>query len=595
MNRVASSGKTLRGMGVSPGIAVGSALLLEAPSGSIFRVPVPAPRVAREITRLRRALVRCKRQLLQARAKALKEAGEGYARVFDAQLMILEDSSLIRETTETIRREQVNAEWAVRGIVERYLKILGGLGEAAARDRGSDVEDVHARIQQALSGGPRHDLAELKEDVIIVSKMLSPSDLVLLNRDHVAGLVIEEGGQTSHTAIIANALRVPAVVGLRGIVSEVHGGESLVVDGRSGTVFVSPPEALRSEYVEASVQEKKREEALLQERKHPAVTLDGATVTMLANLELPDEAGAALRFGAEGVGLYRSEFLFLHLAPDLPTEEDHRATYRKLAETMSPLPVVIRTLDLGGEKYFHRILEKEEANPVMGLRAIRFCLRRKDIFRAQLRGFLRAAAEGGLSLMVPMVTDREEILLAREALEACRRELLVEGLSVPDRIPFGAMIETPAAAAIADILAREVDFFSIGTNDLIQYSLAIDRGNPNVAHLYRPLHPAVLRQIHGVAEAARACGIRVSLCGEMAAEPLCAALLAGMGIRELSMKPSAIPEVKHLLRSISMAEMHQLSRAALSLGSAREVEDLLQDRLGDRLPAGQACSVPAIS
>jgi phosphotransferase system enzyme I (PtsI) len=586
-----SVSRLFRGLGVSSGIAVGTALLLEAPSTSIFRVPVPSERIPREITRLRRALVRCKRQLLEARARALEEAGEGYARVFDAQMMILEDSSLIRETTDTIRRERVNAEWAVRGIVERYLRVLTGLGEAAGRERGSDVEDVHARIQQALSGGPRHDLSELKEDVIIVSKMLSPSDLVLLNREHVTGLAIEDGGQTSHTAIIASALRVPAVVGLKGIAGAVHSGEPLVLDGASGTVHVEPTPEVREGYLASAREFQQRETALATERNLPTVTTDGALLTLLANLELAEEGLAAVKSGAEGVGLYRSEFLFLHLAPDLPSEEDHRSTYRSLADIMSPRPVVIRTLDLGGEKYFHRILEKEEGNPVMGMRAIRFCLRRKDVFRTQLRGFLRAAAEGGLSLLIPMITDCEEIRQARAILEACRRELRAEGAAVPDQVRIGAMIETPAAALTADLLAKDVDFFSIGTNDLIQYSLAIDRGNPSVSYLYRPLHPAVLRQIHDILEAARLAGIRVSLCGEMAADPLCACLLVGMGLKELSMKPAAIPEVKHLLRRVSLAEMESVAKTAMNLSTAREIEDLLQQHLQERLPSGISCSV----
>ena len=591
MRRAPRPPRTLQGLGVSPGIAVGSALVLEIPRVSIFRVSVEAERVPHEISRLRRALALCKRQLLEARTKALQEAGEGYARVFDAQVMILDDSSLVRETTESIRRERVNAEWAVREVVERYLKVLSGTQESGVRERGGDVEDVHARIQQALSGGPRQNLSEAKEDMIIVSRVLSPSDLVLLNREHVIGLAIEEGGQTSHTAIIASALRVPAVVGLKGILSAVKTGEALILDGRRGTVHVEPSTELRESCLESARQAGVLEGRLLAERNLPAVTTDGVVISLLANLELPEEAEAATGSGAEGVGLYRSEFLFLHHSPDLPSEEDHRATYRSLAERMSPRPVVIRTLDLGGEKYFHRILEKEEGNPVMGLRAIRFCLRRTDIFRIQLRGFLRAAAEGGLSLMVPFITDREEILQAREILESCRRELLAEGLPAPDRVPMGAMIETPAAALVADLLAREVDFFSIGTNDLIQYSLAVDRGNRSVAYLYRPLHPAVLRQIQGVVGAARAAGIRVGLCGEMAADPLCAALLVGMGLRELSMKPSAIPEVKHLLRRVTSGELRALAREALALPGSREIEELLHRQLAERLAAGGACPV----
>jgi len=356
-------------------------------------------------------------------------------------------------------------------------------------------------------------------------------------------------------------------------------------------VQIHPTQQLLGEYREAACRAREDQERLLEEHDLPAVTADGAEVLLQANLEIPEEAGSALRFGAHGVGLYRSEFLFLHHAPDLPTEEDHRKAYRTIADRMAPHPVIIRTLDLGGEKYFHRILEHEEVNPVMGLRAIRFCLRRKDIFRTQLRGFLRAAAGGGLSLMFPMICDRDELVQAREVLENARRELRSEGVPVPERFALGAMIETPAAAAIADILAREVDFFSIGTNDLIQYSLAIDRGNPSVAYLYRPLHPAMLRLIKGVIDAARSAGKQVSLCGEMAADPLCAALLVGMGIHQLSMKPPAIPAVKHLLRSLSLAEARQMAREALTLSSSREIEDMMQRQIGERLPHGYACVV----
>ena len=583
--------QTLRGIGVSPGIAVGSVLILEGPNTSIFRVPVAPDRVPREITRLKRALAHCRRQILQARERALREAGEGYARVFDAQLLILEDSSLVQRDPghhpEGAGQRRVGRA-RNRGPLPQGHRRTGGPLPAGAR---GDVEDVHARLQRALSGRQQHDLSELKEDVIVVSRMLSPSDLMLLNRDHVMGLAIEQGGQTSHTAIIASALRVPAVVGLRGITSLLRTGDPIVLDGATGTVRLHPTPQLLEEYREAGRRVKEDEERLMEERDLPAVTADGAAIRLQANLEIPEEAKSAVHFGAEGVGLYRSEFLFLHHAPDLPTEEDHHRAYRTIADRMAPHPVIIRTLDLGGEKYFHRILEREEANPVMGLRAIRFCLRRKDIFRTQLRGFLRAAAGGGLALMFPMICDRDELVQAKDLLENARRELRSEGIPVPERFPLGAMIETPAAAAIADILAREVDFFSIGTNDLIQYSMAIDRGNPSVSYLYRPLHPAMLRLIKGVIDAARATGRQVSLCGEMAADPLCAALLLGMGITEMSMKPSAIPAVKHLLRSLSLAEAKRMAREAMTLSSSREIEDMIQRQLGDRLPHGYACVV----
>ena len=593
MTGAGREGVIRHGLGVSPGIAVAPALLLESPGTSIFRVPIAPDRVGRELTRLRRALVRCKRQIRLARDKALREAGEGYARVFDAQMMILEDPSLIRETTEIVTQQGVNAEWAVREIVARYLKVISGLGDSYIRERGSDVEDVHARIQRALSGGRPPDLAALTEDVIVVAPALSPSDLVLLNREHVVGLAIEEGGQTSHTAIIANALGVPAVVGLKGVAGEARPGEMIILDGRSGAVHLRPTGASVAAYRETARRAREAESALLEERTLPAATRDGLAVSLLANLELPEDGSAALLQGAEGVGLYRSEFLFLHHSPDLPSEEEHRRAYRTLADALAPRPVVVRTLDLGGEKYYQQVLVREEGNASMGLRGIRFCLRRKDIFRTQLRGFLRAAADGGLSLMFPMICDAEELRMARRLLEECRRELAGQGVPVPDRVRLGAMIETPAAAAVADLLAGEVDFFSIGTNDLIQYSLAVDRGNPSVAYLYRPLHPCVLRLIQGTIQAARSAGIAVNLCGEMAADPVMAALLVGMGLTELSMKPAAIPAVKHLIRSITAAEAREMAREALGLDSVRAIEDMLHRKLGDRIPLGYSCPVPA--
>jgi len=577
---------TFRGIGASPGIAIGQVLVLESPGGPIFRVAIGPDQTPAEITRLHQALSECRRQIEEARDRALREAGEGYARVFDAHLLILEDPSLLRDTLEIIRRDEVNAEWALREVVARYLKRFPDRDDSILGERAADVEDVHTRIQLALSGGHHHDLSELQEDVIVVARVLAPSDLVLLNRDHVIGLAIEEGGQTSHTAIIANALSVPAVVGLKGLLSVVRSGDLLALDGRSGSVELRPGPEVLEECRRAAAQEREMDRNLLAERDLPTVTSDGLHILLLANLELPDEAGAAVKFGAEGVGLYRSEFLFLHRAPDLPTEEDHRKAYRALAEGVSPHGAVVRTLDLGGEKYFHRILERGEGNPVMGLRGIRFCLHRRDIFRTQLRGFLRAAAEGGLSLMFPMISDLDELIQAKQVLEETRRELRAEGSPVPVEFPLGVMIEVPAAAAIADLLAREVDFFSIGTNDLIQYALAIDRGNPSVAYLYRPLHPAILRLVKGVIDAARSAGIRVSLCGEMAADPLCAPLLVGMGLTELSMGPATLPAVKHMLRSLSAAEARDVAREAMSLSCSAEILEMLRRRLGSRLPSG---------
>ena len=580
--------RVFQGRGVSPGIAIGRALVLEGSNVAIYRLAIDAEEVGREVLRFQRAVRGAWRQLRRLRDRIRNEAGETYARVFEAQILILRDRVLLKETAALIRRERVNAEWAFHTVVGRYTQVFAQLGDPDLKERGSDIEDVEARVQAILTGSRRrHDLSELGEDVVVVAAALSPSDAASLHRERVIGLAIDGGGPTSHTAIIASALGIPAVAGLRDCSTHVRTGDLLVLDGAQGTVVRNPAEEETSRWRERRAALAQRELDLLLLRDQPAVTREGLRVRLMANIELPEEMRAARRCGAEGVGLYRSEFLYLKTAPELPTEDEHYAIYRDLAEQALPHEVVIRTLDLGGEKYDATLLERRESNPVLGLRAIRLCLKRRDLFRTQLRGILRAAAHGKVRMMFPMVSGLEELRAAKTVLEEVRQELARERVPFEPGVPVGIMIEVPAAALIADRLMAEVDFFSIGTNDLIQYALAIDRGNEAVAYLYEPLHPAILALIRGVVEAAGRRGLRVAVCGEMAASPVAAAILIGLGITELSMSPAAIPAVKQVIRALRLQDARTLVDETLRLDTAAAITERAGRRVAELLEAAQ--------
>ncbi|MEK7283790.1 MAG: phosphoenolpyruvate--protein phosphotransferase [Acidobacteriota bacterium] len=582
----------LRGVGVSAGIAIGRALVLEGPDVAIFRLDLAPEEADREVARFQRAVRRAWRQLRHLRDRVRNEAGEAYARVFEAQILILRDRTLHQETAALMRREHVNAEWAFHTVVGRYTQVFSQLGDQALRDRGTDVEDVEARVQAILTGSKkRHDLSELTEDVIVVSASLSPSDAASLNRERVIGLAIDGGGPTSHAAIIASALGIPAVAGLRDASARVRTGDLLVLDGSEGLLLPNPPEEEMAAWRDRRTRLAQRELDLMMLRDQPAVTQEGVRVRLQANIELVEEMLAARRFGAEGIGLYRSEFLYLSEAPGFPGEEAHYRTYRELAEKALPHEVVIRTLDLGGEKYLSTILERREPNPVLGLRGVRLCLKREDLFRTQIRGIFRASAHGKVRLMFPMISGLDELRRARAVVDEVRRELLAEGVPCDPDVPIGIMIEVPAAALIADRLAREVDFFSIGTNDLIQYALAIDRGNESVAYLYQPLHPAILGLVRRVVEAAERTGVRVSVCGEMAASPVAAVILVGLGVTELSMNPAAIPSVKQVIRAIRLADARSLVEEALRLDTAGAIEELARRRVAALVPAEPAAAM----
>lgn len=579
---------TLKGIPVSPGIALGRALVIGRFESDVPRYQVPPEQFRSELRRFFRARRKAREEIRVLRGQTAESLGPKYAAIFDAHMMILDDRRLGRFVVERIRDQKVNAEWALATSVGRILETMQQVEDPVLRERGFDIQDVYNRLQRVLGGQTnRHDqLLNLEEETIVVAANLSPSDAIWLHQSKIVGFVTETGGSTSHTAILANALEIPAVLGVDNATLVVRDGDQLIVDGLQGQVVAGPtPEAAtayrrrRKAWMRAGQQ--------IEAEAGPVLTKDRCRIRLSANIEFPEEMNTVRRVGAEGIGLYRSEFLFLSVAPHLPTEEDHYEAYSKIAKAALPDRVVIRTLDLGGEKYFHKVLEAGEANPVLGLRAVRFCLFRPDIFRTQLRGLLRVAAENGnVSILVPMVSGIEEWRAVRNFIEEVRRDLEREGLKIP-AVPCGPMIEVPSAALVADHLARESDFFSIGTNDLIQYALAVDRNNRRVAGLFDCLHPSVLRLIQRTIEAGRRQGIPVSLCGEMASDPLGALTLLGLGLEEFSCNPLLVPEIRSLLRVVSREDAQAAVRETMELPSGAEIRQELQERFGPILAARQ--------
>ena len=566
-----------QGLGVSPGIAVGRVHLLRAEQLPVVPDPVPPERVGEEIERFHAARGAARAELEELKRRVLVALGDHYTGILDAQLWILDDESLVQQTIQRIRIGRVSARWALKEVVDEFGRRFAAMHESHLREKGGDLHDVHLRLQRLLRG-PRAGTSGMPGGpLVVVAQSLTPSDAIELSRRGVAGLASDVGGRTSHTAILAQALSVPAVAGLREMSQHAREGDPILLDGRTGEVVLlpSPDEIERAERQRRAWIESERR---LADRPAagPVCTRDGVEITLRANVGLPAELDYALRAGARGIGLYRSEFLYLTQAPDLPSEQLHYETYRDVARAVAPHPAVIRTLDLGGERTLHEVLERREGNPVLGVRALRFCLERPDIFRPQLRGLLRAAVEPNLRILLPLVTDVDEVRQVRELLREEARALAAEGLALREDAPLGVMIEVPAAAMAADALAREVDFLSLGTNDLIQYALAVDRGNEAVSHLYRPQHLGVLRLVRFVVEAAGRARIPLTLCGEMAADPEMAPLVLGLGLRELSIPPRAIAGVAEAVRSTDAAEAARETARRLAGGEERSATSLLE-------------------
>ena len=563
---------------------MGKALVVESRRPRVKREPVDPARIPLEISRLRQALEVSRRQILEIQERIAKEVEPQYARIFDAHLLILEDRWLAEQASAIIQNEKVNVEYAVQEVLDPVRQALSRVEDGYLRERRTDVDDVGDRLLRNLLGQRGSFQVEgMRGEAIVFAHDLSPSDTAQLHRDAVLGLVTQTGGRTSHSAIMARSLEIPAVVGVEQICAQVRNHETVILDGTEGVVILSPDLETLTRYHARKQQFEYAGLALHKVGALPAETQDGYRVRVTANIDFPEELPAVRDHGAEGVGLYRSEFLYLNRR-DLPTEEEHFAVYRAVAAEMHPRPTVIRTLDFGGDKLASAIQLAAEENPSLGLRAIRLCLHRPDMFRAQLRAILRASAFGTLRIMYPMISGVAELRAANAILEDVKAELQRQGVAFDPEIQVGAMIEIPSAAMIADLLAREVDFFSVGTNDLIQYALAIDRINEQVAYLYEPLHPAVLRLLRSVVSAAHNEGIWISMCGEMAADPLYGLLLVGLGLDELSMTPGAIPLMKRIIRGVTYGQAAEVAQRVFGCATAQEVEGLLRQEMRARFP-----------
>ena len=574
--------EALSGLGVSPGIAIGEPLVHESRLISTLRITIPTREVEAEIKRFQQAVKATVQHIQENRDRASQQMGEEYAAIFEAHQLIASDPSFVLPVEQVIREEEVNAGWAIDQVVERLVSRFEALPDEYLADRKLDVLDVATQILNALHGLDLGHLEKLDRPVILVADDLPASTAVQLPLNNILGFALEMGGPTSHTTIIARSLGIPVIVGARGLCEKAKRSRRLALDAFEGKIVFDPNPAELSEYRSRRREYLEQQSTLLQMRVMPTVTRDGHAIKLLANIDLPAEMENALHWNVEGVGLYRSEFLYMKMSPNLPSEEEHLGVYREMVSMMGNAPVTIRTFDLGGRKLAREVIGGDEANPVLGLRGIRLCFSQPEFFRTQLRAILRTAGEfprGRVRIMFPLISGIEEFRIARLLVREITQTLREEGHEVHERVPLGAMVEVPSAAVMARELAREVDFMSIGTNDLIQYSLAVDRSNDLVADLYRPTSPAILRLIAKVIEAGKAEGIDVSMCGEMAADPLMVPVLVGLGLDTFSMNPQAIPVVRSLIRQLSHREAAQIARQAAKLVTAREVEEYLLERL----------------
>jgi len=574
----------LQGIPASPGIVIGRAWVL-SDRGEIkgrFRLLFTEEEQAHEVDRFQAAMDQAHEDLTRLRQEIAAEFPE-HAHLLELHLFILKDQMLNDETLRLIREEHLNAEWALDQAFEKIKELFRRIGDSYIKGRLADVESVYRRLMGNLTGMESLRSFDSPDPVIIVARDLSPAETTQMTGSTVVGFVTERGGRTSHTAIMAQALEIPAVVGLDNATDEINPGDDIIVDGLLGRVILNPDAEVLEKYRRRQVEFAAFKAEVAQFCTFSAYTLDDHATHILANIELPEEVQLALRSGADGVGLYRTEFLYLRQR-HLPTEEELYADYKKVVEAMAPRQVTIRTLDIGGDKFLSTLEYPQEMNPALGLRAIRFCLKEQEIFRIQLKAILRASAYGQVRVMFPLISSIQEIREARRLLQEVQEELKAQGQLFDPRMPVGAMIEVPAAVTLATLLAKEADFFSIGTNDLIQYALAIDRGNKQVAGLYQPLHPAVLRMIQQVVEAGRSGGISVAVCGEMAGDPLYLAILLGLGVDELSMNHMAIPMVKKVIRLINYMDAKQMASQAMDMVTVEEINEFAAQEMNRRFP-----------
>ncbi|MBX3230068.1 MAG: phosphoenolpyruvate--protein phosphotransferase [Labilithrix sp.] len=576
--------RVLKGIAGSPGVAVGPALVLGDLRASFVRRHVASGQVQHELDRIKQAVHDAKRTLREVSTK-MPQAMHDATPILEAYEMMLADPTLHERVEKRVRHEKKCAEWAVSEACEEIVAMFGP-PDAAERDayiseRRHDVEFVCDRLLRALVGDEGHHPVRLDEPMIVVARDLSPADTASMVREPALAFVTSVGTRTSHTSIMARALEIPAAVGVTNAVTEIRTGDTLIVDGLTGLVTIHPSEAAIKEALQRSEQHLAFARRLLSARHKPCVTGDGVPVALKANVELPAEAILAVDHGAQGIGLYRTEFLYIDRTTQ-PGEDEQYEVYRAIVEAVSPQPVTLRTFDIGGDKFASTFQMPAEMNPALGLRAVRLALRQPEVFLTQLRAMVRASAHGDVRIMIPMVASVHEMREVRRLLDQAIEHVRARGLSFEEHIPLGMMIEVPAAAVLADVFARESEFFSIGTNDLVQYSLAIDRASQSLAAQASPFNPAILRLIRTVTDAGKKYERPVSLCGAMASDPLAAILLVGLGLRDLSMEAAAIPEIKEAIRRMTVAECEEIAERALACDSAEAVEEMLQKELAAR-------------
>jgi phosphotransferase system enzyme I (PtsI) len=571
---------TKRGIPVSPGVVCGPALVLGAED---FRIPqryVGVDAVETEIARFQGALNTVCSEISENEGLATKTLGKQYGAIFGAHLQMVQDPKLVDEIVKLVRERNFSPEFACSRVFRRYAKMFQNLGNRYLADRADDIFDLEKRILRHLLGERREELVHLTEPVVVLAHNLTPGETATLPKQFVLGFATEGGGRTSHTAILAGALEIPAVVGVGDFLSDVSGGEPVIIDGTRGEIIIDPDEETLARYRDSKARAQTVTDRLQSLRQEPSITRDQVRILLLGNIEFPEEVEHCTERGADGIGLYRTEFLYLRGGPE-PTEEDHVNAYRVVASAFGDREVVIRTLDLGADKFpsAQKNLSSTASSSVLGLRSIRLALQNLTLFKTQLRAILRAATSGNVAIMFPLVSSLLELRQAKMILEDVKEDLEDEGVAFKREVPVGMMVEVPSAALLADEFAREVDFFSIGTNDLIQYTLAVDRSDPDVANLYSSGDPSILRLIRRVVEAGRKRNIPVTVCGQMSSDPKFIPLLVGMGILRLSLTPHSIPEVKAVIRALELPQAEEIARRAMAFELARDVENYLRGEL----------------
>ncbi len=577
--------KILKGTGVSSGIAYGNVYLLERGKIPVIKRNIKAEQVEKEVIRFKNAVKDAINELNAIKQSIPDDEVRRHSFIIDAHILMLQDDFFSKDVVNAIREDKVNAEWALDMVVSKFMSSFEAIEDLYFRERAQDLKYIYHRLMRILVKGksPTVEAKKKAERGIIVAHDLSPADTIQLNLNRISGFVTDVGGRTSHTSIVARALEIPAVVGVGNISSIIKNNDRVIVDGDEGIVIINPSPEVLKEYISKQLRLKNIKKEFLRIAKLKSETKDGFKLKVGANIELIAEMDIVEKYGAQGIGLYRTEYIYLS-RKTLPTELEHYHIYKKLAENKNLEYVTIRTLDIGGDKFVSHIEMAKEINPAMGLRAIRLCIKETDLFKSQLKGILRASAFGPLKILIPMVSGIDEIRTTKEILKECMEELELKRIDFNKNIELGIMIEVPSTCLISDMLAKEVDFFSIGTNDLIQYTLAIDRINEYVSYLYEPLHPAVLRMIRQVVDAAHANGIEVAMCGEMAGEPLYIPVLIGLGLDELSMNPYSVPKAKKIVRGLEHSYCKDLLYELLKQDSHKKAESILRKEMARLFP-----------